>query len=268
MAGILIPCTLPWVFKKFATAYSLITLERFAQPLLIAVLSEQATKEVLDSAVDQLEEITASSAGAIRASGDVKEINSQSGTAGSAHQRYIEMFEEQITKGILGSTLNTDGGSDGGSYAMAQSQGTTTILPRIKSIANSLAETLKEQWFAHEVEQNLDLFGGFAPKPAEPYFELLGEEPTKIEAFHVDNGVVKFNELRESAGLDPDETRGDEYIAPAAPPPAFADVEVLEDAPPPKALRRKAHQLRLPMALGTSPTSGRSTTQIDNLPLD
>lgn len=272
MAGLLIPCLLPWVFKKFATIYSQQTLERFATPLIVATLDERATEEVLDQVVDDLENITASSAGAIRSGGGkIEVINSNAGQAGQAHKTYIELFEQQITKAILGSSLNTDGGGGTGSYALGVSQSETTILPRVRLIADSLAETLREQWFAHELALNAHVFNGTVPEPALPFFELTQEEPPEVDQLTVDAGAVTVNELRQSRGLEPwDGERGERIVTPIAKSsPGFSRFEQgdsPEGAPPPKSMSR--WQRRTPKPHKTSLMRSASMTQIANVPVD
>ena len=271
MAGILIPCLTPWVLKKFATVYSVQTLERFASPLIIAHVDENAPEEVMDRMIDDLENITASSAGAIRSGGKIEVISSAAGQAGAAHKVYIELFESQITKGILGSALNTDGGGGTGSYALGVSQAEQTIAPRVQSIADGVAETMRDQWFGHELTQNAHLFDGMVPKPVTPIFELLQEAPPLITEMHVNGGAITVNELRASAGLEPlDGEAGNRTVTPIAKSaPSFGS---MGDAPPPlsagrrapKSKRRKPHQLTLPI----SPTRSRSMTQIDSVPTD
>ena len=269
MAGILIPCLTPWVLKKFATIYSVQTLERFAAPLIIASVTENATDDVLDQLIDDLENITATSAGAIRAGGGIEVISSAAGQAGAAHKVYIELFESQITQGVHGSNLNADGGQGAGSYALGKSQAETTILPRIVSIADKLAETMRDQWFGQELDQNAHRFGGNTPNPAAPMFELLQDAPPVITDTHVNAGVVTVNELRASAGLEPLEGEsGNRIVTPVAKSaPAFSREP--EAAPPPKSMSRSARPSTSWRAeLQTSPTSSRSQTQIEDVPFD
>ena len=222
MAGILIPCLMPWVLKKFATVYSVQTLERFAAPLIIATVSEQAPQAVLDQLIDDLENITATSAGAIRTGGSIEVISSAAGQAGQAHKVYIELFESQITQGIHGSNLNADGGKGAGSYALGVSQAQQTILPRLQGIADGVAECLRDQWFGQELDQNAHRFDGQSHKPAAPMFALIQEAPPVITQLQVDAGAVTVNELRASAGLEPLEGEaGDRMVTPSAAP-AFA----------------------------------------------
>lgn len=269
MAGILIPCLTPWVLKKFATIYSVQTLERFAAPLIIATVSENATDDVLESVIDDLENITATSAGAIRTGGSIEVISSAAGQAGQAHKVYIELFESQITQGVHGSNLNADGGQGAGSYALGKSQAETTILPRIQSIADGVAETMRDQWFGQELDQNAHRFDGAVPNPAAPMFELLQDAPPVIEQIHVDAGAVSVNELRASAGLDPLEGEaGSRMVTPIAKSaPAFSRFESAEEAPPPKSMSRQPRQSRR-AAQQTLPTSSRSRTQIEGVHFD
>jgi phage gp29-like protein len=273
MAGILIPCVLPWVFKKFATVYSVQTLERFAQPLLVMMLNEGATEDTIDNALNSLEDITASSSGVISGDGKLEVINASSGQAGEAHRKYIREFEEQITKGILGSDLNVSVGTTGGNRALGESQAETTILPRVRSMADSIAETLAEQWFAHELELNAHRFGSLVPEVAKPFFELLQDDPPEVDQLTVDAGAVTVNELRQSRGLEAWEGEaGNRIVTPVAKTaPSFSKPEV---APPPLASSRsrrrtprKARQMTLPLSQ-TSPTCERSRTQIESVPFD
>lgn len=273
MSGILIPCLIPWVFKKFAFGYSQQALERFANRLLVGHVGPNATDDAHDALRNGLEDLTTGSTAVLSGEARVEALDVGSSSVGDAHIKFIRLLEEQITKGIMGSALNVDGGSDGGSYAMAISQGDTTVIPRVQSIADSLAETLREQWFAHELEVNAELFDGRALDPAEPYFRLLSDEPPMVDQLAVDGGVVTVDELRASKGLEPwgAEKGGDRIVTPIAKTaPAFSRAESVEDAPPPKSMGRQGRQTTSPSSRApkTSPTFSPSTTQVGRVPFD
>jgi len=272
LAGILFPCIIPWNLKKYATGYSQQALERWATPILLGIIGDNAQDGAVNNLRDALENLTASSAGVIEGDTRIEAINSNASQTGDAHLKFISALEVQITKAIMGSALNVDGGTDGGSYAMAKSQHSTTIAPRIQSISDSLAETFREQWFAHELMVNDHLFDGRVMEPAEPYFQIIGEERPQVDQIAIDAGAVTVDEVRASKGLEPwgAEKGGDRIVAPIAKSaPGFARIEAPpEEAPPPfpaSRASRRQRQMRLPLSK-TSRTSSALMTQIDSVP--
>lgn len=203
LSGLLLPCVWPYTLKRWATTYAIQTLERFAQPLLIAKLDENATDKTFRDMLKELQALANNSVGVISARAEVEVVNSQSGQAGTAHAQYIKEFEAQQTKALLGSTLNIEVGDTGGNRALGESQAEQTNLPRLRSIGDSLAETLSERWFNPEICLNTHLFNGQEPPLPEPYFELTQEEPPEVSDLAVDIGGVTVDEVRESLGLEP-----------------------------------------------------------------
>lgn len=272
LSGLLLSCMWPFAFKKWATTYGVQTLERFAQPLLLGTMPENARDETLSALLTDLQNLIATSTGVVREGVTVEAIDTAASNAGDAHRNFIADFDNQMTKAVLGSTLNVEVGDTGGNRALGESQNATTILPRLRGIGDSLAETLREQWFEPELRLNAHLFNGRRPPVPEPSFELIQDEPPLITQMHVDGGVVTANELRASAGLEPLEGEdGARIVTPIAKTsPSFSRPE---DAPPPLASSRasrrsrKPHQLKLPTPK-TSPTSSRSRTQIAGVPFD
>lgn len=269
VAGILMSVVWPWLFKKWAILFQQTGLERFADPLFIGKVqpnSEDGAREALFEALDQL------SAGhiGVMEEGNELEVVQAAGTTGEPWREAIGQYNDEMTKGLLGSTLNVEVGSTGGNRALGESQAEQTILPRQRAMADSLSRALVHRWARPALGFNAHLFGGVPPMPRAT-FRLEQEEPPVIEELHVNSGVVRRDELRASAGLEPEGGAwGEAFVKPLAKSRPDRPPEVGASGDPfPEARRRRAstpRQMTLPMPPATSRTCSPSTSMVSNVP--
>ena len=271
LAGVLMACAWSWLFKMWAGNYRQTALERFANPIALGTHPASAGDGAPEALLYELENLSA--VGALVVDEGVRvELLAAARSGAEDWQGAIRHFEDEITKAILGSTLNVDVGSTGGNRALGESQANTTILPRLQASASKLGSTLRRGFAKPVLALNAQLFGGrMLPVPI-PRFVLGSEEKPTITRDHIDAGVITRNELRASAGLDeiPADEGGDEWVVPVAKQaPAFErrTGEVGTTTAPFSRTLPRGSQTSLPlMTRRTSPTSSVSQRQIDNVP--
>lgn len=273
VAGLLWPCAWPWLWKRITEVWGMEALERFATPLIYGRMERNAPDNARDAFFSGLQQLSADHVAVIE-QGQTIEIVQPTTNPQDTYDTAIKRFNAEITKAILGSTLNVEIGESGGNRAAAESQAETTILPRLRAIAASAEAAIRATWLQPLMAFNAVSFGGRIPPTPHVEFVLETETPPVITQLHVDAGVVRANELRLSAGLDPlDGPEGERFVQPLAKvqtPSFFSDDRPAPrveggDVPlaqAPRAPRRRPHQLTLP----TSPTSSHSRTQVAALP--
>ena len=272
-SGDLFAVAFPWVFKHWIELFRQEGLERFASPLLIGLYKDGSTDVARNAMLAGLENLSGDAVATMEAlengASPIVTIDA-SASAGQAHTDAITHLDEQMSKAILGSTLNTDVSSTGGNRALGESQFDTTILPRLKSDARRLADTIGAQWLTQLMQFNSHLWGGRVPPTPKLVFRLVNEDPPEIDELVINGGKVSVDELRTSRGLEPHgpDKGGDDTVQPVAAAPAFAREVPTEAAP--KALRRtrkmSQRQMSLPLTSKTSRTFLRSQTQIASAP--
>jgi len=275
VAGLLWPCAWPWLWKRIAEVWGMEALERFASPLIYGRMAQNANDVARNKFFEGLQQLSADHVAVIEQEQTI-EIIQPTTNPQDTYDTAIARYNNEITKAILGSTLNVEVGSTGGNRALGESQAKTTILPRLRAIAASAESAIRATWLQPLMAFNAVSFGGRIPPTPHVEFVLETETPPVITQLHVDAGVVRANELRLSAGLDPlDGPEGERFVQPLAKvqtPSFFSDDRPTPrveggDVPlakAPRAPRRRPHQLTLP----TSPTSSRSPTQVAALPFD
>lgn len=274
LTGDLMAIAWTWLFKRWAEKFRTTGLERFASPLLYGEVPVNASSAVRTQLLSDLEQLTADSVAVFEAGSQIKVIEaaSKAGT-GEAWTEAIRHYDEQITIGILGSLDNVS--ADSGSYARAESQASTTILPRLLSDAKRLAGTVERDWLRYILKYNMGMFDGRAPPTPKLKFELIKEAETQrdIEEFHIASGVVTGNELRAQLGLEP-VPGGDSFLqAPKTPEPRAdspTNVQANPDSSPGgEATGRplaRARQMTLPLGSATTtPSQQRLKKTLENL---
>lgn len=263
-----------WLFKRYMRLFRQDALEIHANPFIYGVYSPGSTDEAQDALFEGLENMSGDHRAVFEAlsaegggdGGDPIRVI-QTTAAGKDHTDAINAMNAEMSKALLGSTLNVEVGDTGGNRALGESQVSTTILPRYISHGRRLASTLESDWFAPLLRLNAHLFSS---TPAVPRIEfvLTQETPPVIEEMHINAGVIEQDELRTSAGVEPwGDERGKQIakLAPAAGAPAFAS-EVADPAVPfPRG------QLSLPLTRPrrrTSRTPSTSPSQIERVPID
>jgi phage gp29-like protein len=275
VAGLLWPCAWPWLWKRIAEVWGMEALERFASPLIYGRMEPNANDVARTAFFNGLQQLSADHVAVIEQDQSI-EIVQPTTNPQDTYDTAIARYNAEITKAILGSTLNVEVGSTGGNRALGESQAETTILPRLRAIAASAESAIRATWLQPLIAFNAVSFGGRIPPTPHVEFVLETETPPVITQLHVDAGVVRKNELRLAAGLDPlDGPEGERFVQPLAKvqtPSFFSDDRPAPrveggDVPlakAPRAPRRRPHQLTLP----TSPTFSRCPTQVAALPFD
>lgn len=274
VAGLLMACAWPWLEKRWLTVFEQEALERFGSPFIYGTMERNAEDAARTAFFNGLQQMSADHVAVIEADQNIN-ILQPTGNPGDSFETAIGRKNNEITKAILGSTLNVEVGDTGGNRALGESQAETTILPRLRAIAASAEAAIRATWLQPLLAFNAASFGGRVPPLPFVEFVLETETPPVIGQIHVDAGIVKANELRASAGLDPLEgPEGERFVQPLAKVQTPSFFSASDDTPrvegggpvpfsaSPKG-RRKPHQLTLP----TSPTSSPSTTQAGRLPL-
>ena len=264
LAGVLMSCAWPWLFKKWAINFRQQSLERLASPLVIGKTNVNAEDEARDAFLAALEDLSANGAMILEEGQEVELIKAASGS--EEWDSAIGHYEDEITKAILGSTLNVEVGETGGNRALGESQAETTIMPRLMAAAKRLAETVRDHWLRPTLTINARLFGGVPPLPR-AVFVLEQEPEPSITQMHVDAKVITNNELRASAGLPlwDEADGGADIVQPAAAPgPAPFDRQEEVGTPADPFARRRPRPTTSQRR--TSPTSSASRTRTESVP--
>jgi hypothetical protein len=274
VAGLLMACAWPWLEKRWLSVFEQESLERFGSPLVYGSMAPNAPDPARDAFFAGLQNLSSDHVAVIEQDQTI-EILQATVNPGETYGQAIGRRNNEITKAILGSTLNVEVGDTGGNRALGESQAETTILPRLRAIAASAEAAIRATWLRPLLAFNAATFGGRVPPLPHVEFVLSTEMPPIITQLHVDAGVVKANELRASAGLDPlDGEEGERFVQPLAKvQPSFfsaSDSPRVEggDVPLARAPRAPRSPRQMTMALPTSPTSSRSTTQAARMPFD
>lgn len=212
----------PWIFKRWLQKYALSGAERFGLPTPFAHVAENAPDDVVEDIVQALQNLTQGQAGYAR--GETK-VEFLAGVLGDSkiYNDLLAFFNAEISKAVLGSTLNVEGGANG-NRAAAESQAATTIDPRKAYDAAALEDTINRDLVAPLIAFNTDLFGGTMPPLPKFSFVLDNAKTNPIYAYHFQGGIITKNEVRLSLGLpawtreDGGEERLDIGAAPAPSP--------------------------------------------------
>lgn len=202
VAGDLVSVAWPWVFKRWLQLFRQEGLEKYGGPFIRGEVPENAPQAVMDELRDALESLSADQVGVFKQGSTVQFLET-SKPGGEAWTAAIDHLNGEITKAILGSTLNTEVGSTGGNRALGESQADMTILPRLQTMAARLAATLKRDWAEPCLRFNAHRFGGTMPALPKISFQLTAAEEPIIDDIAVRSQVVTVDELRVSRGLDP-----------------------------------------------------------------
>lgn len=267
MTGYLLGVAWPWLFKQWATVYRQDVLERFASPRSVLYVEPNTPSDVREYAKDCLEEWGATGVGVFE---NTQRFELVEAITGPDHwTTAIDKLNAELSKAILGSTLNVEIDKAGGNRAAAESQAATTILPRLQADANSLAETLERDWAEPWCRFNPHLFGGVVPPTPRIRFQLTQDEPPEVDSLLIEAGAVTVNELRRSRGLEewPPERGGDDIVnvQSNAEDALFSQLLAAPEevaASVPKAQSVKA------LSKGASPTSSTSKTRVNLVPFD
>lgn len=271
-AGDLRPIAWHFIFKKWAILYMQEGLEKHGNPWIAGFIPDNTPADVAASWEDGIAKFTQSQAvlfrmedGATNLQERLQLIEPQE-QSGEAWREALKWYDAQITKGLLGSELNTEVGSTGGNRALGESQFDATILPRLMAMAKRLAGTLELYWAKPLLRFNAHVFGGQVPPTPQVKFKLVADEPPEIPPEAIEAGLnVSQDEFGASFGLEPGGVRGGAIVRPVAKSQAAATGGAAPDVPFPQS--RKGRQLTLPLTqTRTSATSSASTTRAGHVP--
>lgn len=199
--GVLHAAAWDWIFKKWIIKFSLSASERFGTPTPYGHVSEETPQVVREALRAGLEQLSAGQAAVFVGNTAIETLE-----AGAANpqifQDMIGVFNANMSKLVLGSTLNVEGGPNG-NRAAAESQGAKTIDPRIASDAHELEQTISDQLIRPIIEFNLHLFGGVMPPMPRYEFTLAEETETPLPPSVFVDGLFSVNEIRASYKHDP-----------------------------------------------------------------
>lgn len=200
VAGCLHAAAFPWLFRKWATIYQQVGIERFANPLLLGRIKQQATDETRAAMAEALAELRGDQAGIIEGEDEIT-ILEPTRTPSDSWKDAIASYNADIAKAILGSTLNTEVALGGGNRATAMSQAAIAIHPRLLTDAESWVQSgLVDQWLRPALRFNARLFNYRKVQPPVVLLQLTAEAGPQVDDLMVRAGAVKIDELRESRG--------------------------------------------------------------------
>lgn len=201
VSGELLVIAWDWLFKRWARKFQLGALEKFANPFVYGEVQPNTDDIVRSNLLTSLEKLSSDQVAIFEAGTGVK-IAEVTKMPGEAWQTAIDNLNNEITKSLLGSTLNTEISSTGGNRAAAESQADNTILPRARSDAKRLAGTIERDWLRPLLAYNAHLFGGQVPPVPHFEFKLTQDEKPEVDELIVKTNGVTMDELRASRGLE------------------------------------------------------------------
>lgn len=251
LAGDLHAVAWMFVFKHWALLFRQTGLERNANAFLFGITPPSSPPEARDKLFDGLQRLSGDQVAAFEAlpNGQVPvQLLESTRTAADNWNPAIESMNAEMSKALLGSTINVEVLHAGGNRALGESQFSTTILPRMHRSARALESTIEMQWFRWLLEFNSHLFGNRIPPTPRLRLKLVADDKPVITDLHVGAGVVDANELRESAGLPAWEgEQGTRIAQPVAKQSLPAEHrQSISPAPPQTVSSSKRTQLTLP----------------------
>ena len=213
--GVLRAVVWTWMFKRWMTKYGLSAAEKFGVPTPYGHVSESTPQNVVDALRRGLESLAQGQAAIFRGETAVNFLTGSSSDA-KIYSDHLAYFNAEMSKAVLGSTLNVEGGANG-NRAAAESQASTTIDPRIAFDSSALACTIRRDIVRPLLGFNLHLFGDEMPPVPTFEFVLEKESEKEILPHHIDAGAVTINEIRRTLKLDPLPGEAGEAIAKSAP---------------------------------------------------
>jgi phage gp29-like protein len=199
MSGDLMSVAWLWLFKRWAHVFMQIGLERFASPLVYGQVPVNAVQTVRDTLLSALENMTQAQAAVLEAGTELRTL--EAGKApDEAWTRSMRYYDAEITKRLLGSTDAVE--ADKGSYARAEVQGQTTVVPRFHTIGKRLAGTFERDWATPFTKFNAHLWGGVTAPVPSLSFKFVQDERPEVTELAVKVGAVTMDEVRRANGLE------------------------------------------------------------------
>lgn len=200
VSGALRACAWAFVFKRWCAQFWISGAETFAWPFIWAKVPPGAKADTIAEAQDGLDTLRADHRAVVRDPVAFEILETAAKDAGTWKQ-LTDNLAREINKAILGSTDATEP-SKVGAYGAVESRRGTTIEPRLAMDERSLSESWRRQLFEPLLRFNRRLFNGVMP-PVPSIRYTIAAKRREIPQAAIDAGVVRTDELRVSAGLDP-----------------------------------------------------------------
>lgn len=221
--------------KKWATVFELGAAEIAGSPRMLGKMTEQSNVTARNELFDALKSLSADSVGVVSGGSDIEILDPHAEGSGGTFDNIQTKSDASYSKLFLGSTLNVEVGDTGGNRALGESQKDTTIVPRWRACATSIASTFRTQLFKPALEANRHLWGGRVYPPIMDI--VISENVPEITSDMLSAGVkVTQDEARASLGLPPlgPDRGGDEFVS--VPSPADANIYKAQLAVNPRAV--------------------------------
>jgi hypothetical protein len=221
--GLLRAAVWPYFFKKRGIGYWASGCERFAFPLLYAVVSNNADAAQLNAIKQGIESLKNEGGTAVKDNVKIETISNGAAGGDQVWRMFVNYWDAALAILIVGATLNVDTVSQGGA---ARALG--EVHERVRNDlaladAEKLARTLERDLAQAILDMNAHHFD-FAPICPQLFFDGVEEYPL-IQQWHVEKGIIRLNQLLSAVSL-PRLPRqiGDIFI----PPGEALDLNVLE----------------------------------------
>lgn len=201
LSGLLISCIGPWYTKIYANRFWLSGAESAGNPRILGKLAEQATAAAREELYQALASLSGDSVGVVSGGTTVEILDPKAQGAGSIFDTITKTQNAEISKIVLGSTLNVEVGDAGGNRSLGESQADMTMAPRWGRSSALVSNTIEEMLFRPFLEFNRERYGGqiFVPKLA---IHIVEDVP-EIDQPVIDAGACTYDELRRSRKLAP-----------------------------------------------------------------
>jgi len=174
-AGMLRVCAWMYLFKNYSVKDWAAFAEVFGMPLRVGKYDPGASKADKDALVAAIKSLGSDAAGIISKNTEIEFIEAvQKGGSNIIYKLLADFCNREISKAIIGSTLTSEVGPKGGSYAAAKTHNEVR-LDLVKSDAWSLSQTLRMQLLRPLVGFN---FGWDKPVP---WFRFDLQEPEDLK---------------------------------------------------------------------------------------
>jgi phage gp29-like protein len=188
-----------WWVKQAVTKYWLSGAEMGANPRLIGKILQNAVNTTRDELHADLEALGGDGVIVLNEGVDVQIHEGKAKASSEVWDTLLKRMNAEMSKDVLGSTLNVEIDSSGGNRAASESQADITIRPRQQQDQAQMWASIKRDVFTWIVRFNPHLFPQGTPIPNGR--SVLVEETAGIDQLAVDSGAVRVDELRSSRGL-------------------------------------------------------------------
>jgi len=188
-----------WWVKQWVTKYWLQGAENGANPRTVGTVpQETAGDNVVEDLKSALETLAADGVAILRDGTTVEWRDGVAEASARVWKELADCMDDSMSKRILGSTLNVQIGQTGGAYSAADSQATTTILPRQLIDSQQLWHSIERDLFTAIRDLNPHLFAPSTPVPNG--HTILADDPVQVDELLVRARSCTKDELRASRG--------------------------------------------------------------------